>query len=206
MTTIVLADDHQVVRVGLRTILSDEADFVVVGEAKDGLEASELVERLRPDVLVVDLMMPGLNGLQVVERAVQRSPATRIIILSIHANEAYVLQALQKGAFGYVLKDSTDTDLVQAVREVVAGRLYLSPPLSDRAIRAYALQAAPTALDFYDRLTPREQEVFHLTAEGATIAEIASRLTLKPAYRGSTSGKFDAQAGTAQPVRGRAVR
>ena len=129
MTTIVLADDHQVVRVGLRTILSDEADFVVVGEAKDGLEAAEMVERLRPDVLVVDLMMPGLNGLEVVEQAVQRSPETRIIVLSIHANEAYVLQALQKGAFGYVLKDSSGTDLVQAVREVIAAVVAtLAPP------------------------------------------------------------------------------
>jgi two-component system, NarL family, response regulator NreC len=133
--------------------------------------------------------------LEVVQRAAQRLPETRSIVLSMHANEAYVLQALQKGALGYVLKDSSDTDLVQAVREVVAGRRYLSPPLSDRAIRAYVQQAAPTAVDPYDRLTPREQEVFHLTAKGSSIAEIAARLTLSPrtveAHRASFMRKLD---------------
>jgi len=120
-TAIVLADDHHVVRQGLRGFLEAEPDFSIAGEAADGLQAVDLVDRVKPDVLVIDLMMPGLSGLEVTRQVRQRSPRTHIVILSMYSNEAYVLEALRNGAAAYVLKDSTAADLVHAVREVVAG-------------------------------------------------------------------------------------
>jgi two-component system response regulator NreC len=180
-TTIVLAEDHQIVRQGLRALLEPEADFQIVGEASDGSEALQLAERMRPDVMIVDLMMPGLNGLEVTHQVARRSPKTRVIILSAFDNEAYVTEALGNGAAGYVLKKSSAADLVQAVREVITGRRYLSPTLSERAIEAYVRfiqEVRDSALDLYETLTPREREVLHLAAEGYTNAEIAARLSI----------------------------
>ncbi len=198
--TIVLADDHPVVRRGLRALLDAEQDFRLVGETGDGLEAVALVERLKPDVAVLDLMMPGLNGMEVARQVRQRSPGTRVIILSMHANEAYVLEALRNGASGYVLKDSSAGDLVRAVREVVAGRGYLSAPLSERAIDTYVRKAEETALDVYETLTTREREVLHLAAEGRTNAEIADRLFISPrtveVHRGNLMRKLGLQTQT----------
>lgn len=179
-TAIVLADDHHVVRQGLRGLLEAEPDFSIAGEAADGLQAVDLVDRVKPDVLVIDLMMPGLSGLDVTRQVRQRSPRTHIVILSMHSNEAYVLEALRNGAAAYVLKDSTAADLVHAVREVVAGRRYLSPPLSERAIETYAEKAKSTSLDPYETLTTRERQVLHLAAEGYTNAEIGDRLSISP--------------------------
>ena len=175
-TTIVLADDHHIVRQGLRALLEVEKDLHVVGEAGDGLEAVQTVEQLGPRVLVLDLMMPGLNGLDVLKQIKKRSPNTQIVILSMYANEAYVLEALSNGASAYVLKDSKSADLVQAVREAAAGRRYLSPPLTARAIEVYQERAQSTSLDRYETLTAREREVLHLAAEGRTNSEIAVRL------------------------------
>ncbi len=180
MTSIVLADDHHVVRQGLRALLEGQPDFQLVGEAGDGLEAVQLTERLKPDVLIIDLMMPSLNGLEATRQVSQRSPQTRVVILSMHANEAYVLEALRNGAAGYVLKDSSAADLVHAVREVVAGRRYLSAPLSERAIAAYIQKASDVTTDPYEMLTNREREVLHLAAEGYTNAEIADQLSISP--------------------------
>ena len=176
--TLLLADDHHVVRQGLRALLEAEPDFRVVGEASDGLEVPDLVERLQPRVLIVDLMMPGLNGLEVTRQVSKRSPQTRVLILSMHSNEAYVLEALRNGAAAYVLKDSSATDLVHAVREVAAGRRYLSPPLSERALDTYRQRAKEATLDIYETLTTREREVLHLAAEGHSGPEIASRLSI----------------------------
>jgi DNA-binding NarL/FixJ family response regulator len=176
MITIVLADDHHVVRQGLRALLEAESDFSVLGETGDGLDALRLVEQLNPNVLVLDLMMPGLNGLEVARQLGKRSPNTRIVILSMYSNEAYVLEALSNGASAYVLKDSSSADLVHAVREVAAGRRYLSPPLSDRAIEAYQEKAKAATLDKYEMLTTREREVLQLAAEGHTSTDIAARL------------------------------
>lgn len=179
-TTIFLADDHHVVRQGLRALLEGEPGLSIVGEAADGLEAANMVERLKPDVLVVDLMMPGLNGLEVTRQVSKRSPQTRVLLLSMHANEGYVLEALRHGATAYVLKDCTAEELVRAVHEVAAGRRYLSPPLSERAIESYLQKAESATLDIYNTLTSREREVLQLSAEGLTGAEISARLFISP--------------------------
>ncbi len=180
LTTIVLADDHHVVRQGLRAVLEAEPAFSVIGEAADGLEAVRLVTDLRPHVLIVDLMMPGLSGLDVTRQARKHSPQTHVVILSMHAGEAYVLEALHNGAAAYVLKNASAADLVYAVREVTNGRRYLSPPLSERAIEAYAERARAGPPDPSEMLTPREREVLHLAAEGHSHLEIAARLGISP--------------------------
>ncbi len=175
--TVVLADDHQVVRQGLKALLEAERDIKVVGEAGDGIQAMRRVELLRPRVLVLDLMMPGLNGLDVV-RQLRKSGSTytQVVILSMYSNEAYVLEALSHGASAYVLKDSSSVDLVHAVCEAAAGRHYLSPPLSAQAIEIYQEKARAATFDRYETLTPREKAVLHLAAEGHTNAEVAQRL------------------------------
>ena len=181
MITIVLADDHHVVRQGLRALLTAEADCTVVGEAGDGLQVAGLVERLKPDVLVVDLMMPGLNGLEVTRQVMQRTPDTHIVILSMHSHEAYVLEALRNGASAYVLKGSSAQDLVQAVHAAAAGQRYLSPPLSEQAIEAYLqLKTEQAVADPYDTLTTREREVLQLAAHGYHNTELSERLSISP--------------------------
>src|SRR5262245_3053627 len=162
-TTIVLADDHHVVRQGLRAVLEREPDFTIVGEAARGDEAIALVERSRPHVLVLDLVMPGRHGLEVTRELAARAPETRIVVLSMHANEAYVLETLRNGASAYVLKDATSAELVRAIREVVGGRRYLSPPLSERAISTYLDRTSTHPFDAYETLTAREREVLRLT-------------------------------------------
>jgi DNA-binding NarL/FixJ family response regulator len=178
--TIVLADDHHVMRQGLRMVLEAQEDFCVVAEAGNGLDTLTLVERFNPGVLIVDVMMPGLNGLEVTRQVRQRASRTRVIVLSMYSNEAYVLEALRNGAAGYVLKEAHANDLVQAVREVAAGRRYLSPPLSERAIEAYLQKAQEAVLDPYETLTKREREVLQLAAEGRTNGDIAAALYISP--------------------------
>ncbi|MDE3089954.1 MAG: response regulator transcription factor [Chloroflexota bacterium] len=177
---IVLADDHPIVRQGLNALLKAETDFQVVGEAGDGLEAVALVERTKPDVLVLDLMMPMLSGLEVARLTRQRCPQTRIVILSMHADEGYVLEALTAGASAYVLKKSATADLVKAIRDAIAGRRFLSPPLSDHLIDAYIEKTKGAPVDPYNMLTPREHEVLQLVAEGHANAAIATRLSISP--------------------------
>jgi two-component system response regulator NreC len=141
MIKIVIADDHRTVRQGVRSLLEDEPDFAVIGEADDGLEAVSVVERLQPDVLLLDIVMPGMNGFEVARVVKKRFPETRIVILTIHSNEAYVLEALQAGASGYVIKQSSSEELVRAIREAAAGRRYLGRPLSEEMIEAYRKKA-----------------------------------------------------------------
>jgi DNA-binding NarL/FixJ family response regulator len=179
-TTLVLVDDHHIVRRGLRILLEAEPDLNVIGEESDGLRAVALVERVKPDVLVLDLMMPGLNGLEVARQVTKRSPQTRVVVLSMYANEPYVLQALRNGASAYVVKDASPNELPKAIREAAAGRRYLSPPLTDRAIEAYLTRAGAASLDLYETLTTREREVLHLAAQGLSNAQIASRLSISP--------------------------
>ncbi len=180
MPNILLADDHNIVRQGLRALLQSEPHFRLVGEASDGIEALRLAERLKPDVLITDLMMPGLNGLEVTRQVTKLLPQTRVIILSMYTNDAYVLEALKNGALGYVLKDSQAADLIQAVKEVIAGNRYLSPPLSERALELYLRKVESVPDDPYELLTTREREVLQLVAEGRTSSEIATRLFISP--------------------------
>lgn len=178
--TIVVADDHKVVRQGLRAVLEAEPNFRVVGEAGNGLEVTRLVERLRPNVLVLDLMMPRLNGLEVIRQVRKSSHNTQVVILSMHRDESYVLEALKNGAAGYVLKDAGAEELIKAIREAAANRHYLSPPLSDSAVDAYVQRGSAATTDPYDSLSSREREVLQLVAEGHTNAEIGKRLFISP--------------------------
>lgn len=177
---IVLAEDHEVVRQGLRALLEKEPGFSVVGEASDGLRVADLVERTRPDVLVLDLVLPGLGGLDVAREVARRSSRTRIVILSMHASEAFVVQAFRSGASAYVLKESSAADLVRAIGEVLAGRRHLSPPLSDKAIEEYVARARDAEVDVYESLTRRERQVLHLAAEGMSNPAIGERLGISP--------------------------
>lgn len=179
MTTIVLVDDHAIVRQGLRSLLEAKG-FQVIGEADEGIGVVQLVERLRPGVLLLDLMLPRLSGLEVTRQVCQRSLRTRVVILSMYADEAYVLEALRNGAVGYVLKEAGIADLVQAIDEVTAGRRYLSPPLSEHAIEAFVQKAHMAPKDPYETLTTREREVLHLAAEGHGASKIARRLSISP--------------------------
>jgi len=176
--SIILADDHPVVRRGMQALLESEQDFSIVGVASDGLEAVELTERLKPDVLVLDLMMPGLSGLEALRILRERSPRTRIVILSMYSSSAFVAQALQNGAVGYVLKECTEENLVRAVREAAVGRRFLSPPVTEIAIDDYIEQSKTGPFDPHETLTPRQREVLQLAAEGKTNAEIAARLNI----------------------------
>lgn len=176
MVKIILADDHEVVRHGLRSLLETEPDFEIVAETGNGLEAVQFVERLQPDVLVLDLMMPGINGIEVTWQVNKRSLKTKIVIFTFYGNEVYVLDALRAGAKAYVLKEASSNELVRAIREVVAGHRYLSPPLPELAIEAYLKKSESATTDPYDTLTSREREVLHLAAQGLTSAEIAARL------------------------------
>jgi DNA-binding NarL/FixJ family response regulator len=178
MTTIVLADEHHIVRQGLRVLLEAEPDFCVVGEATDGHAAIQLVERLQPEVLILDLMAPELKGLEVIRQVSQRSPQTRMVILSIVANQIHVLEALRNGAASYVLKKSTAAELFRAVREVTNGRRYLGFSLSEADIETYLKEASKT--DSYDLLTARQREILHLIAQGCTSTQIAARLAISP--------------------------
>ena len=173
-----LADDHNIVRQGLRSLLEAQPDFQVIGEAADGVETSKLVERLHPDVLVADVMMGSMNGIEVTRQVRRLSPKTRVVVLSMHADESYVMEALRAGAKAYVLKDSIADDLLRAIREAVLGRRYLSPSLSEHVIEGYLEKSEATALKPHERLTIREREVLDLLATGHNNVEIAAQLCI----------------------------
>jgi DNA-binding NarL/FixJ family response regulator len=174
--SVLLAEDHPVVREGLRAMLEAEGDFQVVGQTGNSSEVGGMVEELHPDVLVLDLIMPGIGGLNALRELARRRLPTRVVVLSMYANEAYVLEALQNGAGAYVLKQSEAAELVRGIREVVKGRRYLSPPLSQRAVEAYARRAKGTIATEEAELTAREKEVLTLVGQGFTSAQIGERL------------------------------
>jgi DNA-binding NarL/FixJ family response regulator len=177
--TIILVDDHPIVRQGLRHLLDDEPDFKVLGEAGDGVEALLLVERLKPDILIVDMMMPGLNGLEVLRQIKKISPMTRTIVLSMQSADAYVIEAVKNGAAGYVLKETGPSELVDALREVNRGNQYFSAKLSKRLeLNGLGVEDAP--LDTYETLTTREREILQMVAEGRSSAEIGKKLAISP--------------------------
>jgi two-component system, NarL family, response regulator NreC len=177
--TILLVDDHPIVRQGLRYLLESQSEFKVMGEAGDGVEALLLAERLKPDILVVDMMMPGLNGLEVLRQIKHISPDTRTIVLSMQSADAYVVEALKNGAAGYVLKETGPSELVNAVREVTRGNQYLSIKLSKRLqVGGREIMSAPS--DAYKTLTTREREILQMTVEGCTSQEIGDKLMISP--------------------------
>jgi DNA-binding NarL/FixJ family response regulator len=178
--TVVLADDHPIVRHGLRHLLEEETSLKIVGEASDGLQAVEFVAKFKPNVLIVDIMMPGINGLEVLKQVKERSPSTCSIVLSMQSADVYVVEALKAGALGYVLKETGPSELVNAVKQVVEGKRYLSPRLSERLIDVLLHGREEIAIDPYETLTNREREILHMAAEGMTTAAIAKRLSISP--------------------------
>lgn len=179
--TVFLADDHAVVRDGLRALLASQPDIKVIGDAADGREAVRQSARLRPDVMVIDIAMPELNGIEAAAQILEASPSTAIIILSMHATAEHIFRALRAGARGYLLKESAGSEVIVAIHEVLAGRRYLSKQISDLVIEDYLSQrGASGADDPLERLSEREREVLQLVVEGKTSAEIADILTLSP--------------------------
>ncbi len=170
-TRVLVADDHPVVRQGLKSLLTREG-FSVVGEAADGREALRQVEATHPEVALLDLAMPGLNGLDAAREIMQNSAETKVVILTQHKEEPYVLEALRAGVHGYVLKSQSVTDVVQAIRDVTRGKLYVSPAISEVVVSAYRGQSRLPA----DLLTTREREVLQLVAEGKSTKQIAEIL------------------------------
>jgi DNA-binding NarL/FixJ family response regulator len=175
---VLLADDHSIVRRGLRSLLED-ADVEVIGEAADGLEAVRLCESLSPDVVILDIGMPKLNGIEVAARAEKLARPPGVIILSMHADESYIIRALAVGARGYLLKSATDEDLVPAVRAVAAGKPYFSSAVAAVLVEDYVRRLRTRGLtDSFDLLTDRERQVLQLLAEGRSNKEVAVLLDL----------------------------
>jgi len=176
---LLLADDHEVVRKGLRLLLEQQEGIEVVGEAADGRDAVRLTEELKPDIVIMDIGMPQLNGIDAAARIVHRDPRVGVVILSMHSDEGYIIRSLSAGAKGYLLKDSAEEDLVQAVRTVASGRPFFSPKITQTLLDDYVRQLRQKGLkDSYDLLTEREKEVLQLLAEGKSNKEVAGILDL----------------------------
>ena len=179
---IVLGDDHTLVRQGVRKILEGRTDWTVVAEAGDGREAVRQTLQFEPDVAVLDIGMPLLNGIEAARQITRKAPGVHVLIVSMHSDEAYITQALQAGAKGYLLKDSADTDLIRAVEDVAAGRSFLSPVVARVMLDDYVRQLAGRGIvDRYEALSEREREIFQLVAEGHSNKEIADLLSISPA-------------------------
>jgi two-component system response regulator NreC len=176
MVRVLLAEDHAVVRQGLRRVLEAEPDFDVVGEVADGLKVADRAGESKPDVLLLDLGLPGLHGLEVIRRVTRRTPAVHVLVLSMHAHEEYVLGALRNGAVGYLLKGSNSEEVVAAIRKVAGGGRYVSADVSNHLVSAFLDHGNVPAADLYETLTDREREVLNLMAEGRTNNEVADRL------------------------------
>ena len=176
---IALADDHAVMRTGLRLVLERQTDFSVIGEASDGREAVALVQRETPDVLVMDIGMPNLNGIEAARQVAAAAPQVAVVILSMHSDESYVLRALKAGARGYLLKESAESDLIAAIRAVHAGKAFFSPAVSRMLVEDYVRQLQDREIeDSYELLTTREREILQLIAEGKSNKEVAAVLNL----------------------------
>jgi two-component system response regulator NreC len=179
---ILLGDDHTLLRQGLRKILQERPDWDVVAEAGDGREAVRQALALQPDVAILDIGMPLMNGIESTRQIVRRRPETHVLILSMHANEAYIIQALKAGAKGYLLKDSADTELIRGVEVVASGKSFFSPAVAKVMLDDYVRHLAEKGIaDRFDSLSEREREIFQLVAEGRSTKEIAELLSVSPA-------------------------
>lgn len=178
-TRILLADDHKLMRSGLKALIEQQPDLAVVGEADDGRQAVALAISLKPDLLVMDIGMPNLNGIEAAHQITQATPGTAIVILSMHSDESYVLRALKAGAKGYLLKDSAESDLIRAVHAVAGGKSFFSPAVSKVLLDDYVRKLQRSgAEDAYDLLTPREREILQLIVEGKSNKDVANLLNL----------------------------
>jgi len=178
-TKILLADDHTIMRSGLRLLLEKQEDFEVVGEAEDGRQAVAMAEKLRPDVAVLDIGMPNLNGIEAARQITSSQPETAVVILSMHSDESYVMRALKSGAKAYLLKDSAEADLIRAVHAVREGKSFFSPSVSRMLLEDYVRQMHQRgAEDSYELLTGREREILQLIAEGKANKDISNMLNL----------------------------
>jgi DNA-binding NarL/FixJ family response regulator len=174
---IVIAEDHRILREGLRALICSNPDFDIVGEAEDGRDAIRCVEKLVPDLILLDLSMPRMNGMEAIKEIKKQYPETRILVLTVHRTEEYILATLRAGANGYVLKDATHAELMMAIKSVLTGKTYLSPGVSEKVIEGY-LEGRKTLRSStpWDTLTQREREVLKLIAEGYKNKEIADYL------------------------------
>ncbi len=193
---ILLADDHRIVRQGLRRILEENSRMEVVGEASDGREAVQMALDKEPDVIIMDVAMPHLGGMEAIRQISKRLPAAKVLVLSMYSDESYVVQMLEAGAKGYLLKDSADTDLVEAVLAVSNGKSFFSPLISKILLDEYVRQVQEKGIsDRYELLTEREREILQLIAEGKTSREIAELLNLSTStvdtHRGHIMEKLD---------------
>jgi DNA-binding NarL/FixJ family response regulator len=177
VTRVLLVDDHTLVRAGMRALLQNLPGVEVVGEARNGREALELVRLESPNLVLMDLAMPDLGGLEVLPRIIKHFPRVKVVVLSVHANEEYVIRALRSGASGYMLKDSATVELELAIKSVARGEIYLSPSIAGTVIESY-LQRVSGASSPLEQLTPRQREILKMIAEGKTTREVASTLEI----------------------------
>ena len=178
---LLIADDHTLVRQGLRRILEGQPGWEVVAETGDGREAVRLAAELKPDVVLLDIAMPHLNGVEAMQQSERRVPGVRVLVLSMYSDEAYVTRAIRAGASGYLLKDSADTDLIKGITAVAQGKSFFSPAAARVIVDNYARPAATGVADRFDSLSEREREVFQLVAEGYSNKEVAELLHISPA-------------------------